>query len=81
MPHTPLRQENGISRPARCAASSTASFGSQGKRNSVFWTETLKAIASYSGSAISVSMREESHTTMRLTEFQIVARGADQLSR
>src|SRR5689334_7704660 len=44
VPHTPLRQENGISRPARWAASSTDSFGSQVKLNSEFWTETSNAI-------------------------------------
>src|SRR6185312_13633939 len=45
VPQTPLRHENGISRPARCAASSTDSLLSQGNRYAVSATETWKAIA------------------------------------
>src|SRR4051812_46547648 len=48
VPQTPLRQEKGTSRPARWAASSTDSFGSQGKWNSLSATAIWNVIATRS---------------------------------
>src|SRR5262249_9430773 len=75
VPHTPLRHENGMSRPARCAASSTDSCGSQENRYSLSATVTLKAIALQRQRQERIDPRRVAdHET--LGEFQIVARGA-----
>src|SRR3954470_18185643 len=76
VPHTPFLQEKGISRPARCAASSNDSFGSQGNRYSEFSTVTLKAIVLQRQCQQRVDPRGVAHDEA-LLEFQVIARGAD----